>query len=98
MWNFLKIQLIYFYNIYYMFMLVIEENMQMFYVFNNNMLSWERNKVSINLYINCIDYIVKKKFNRDILLDICDFFLYDFIDESENGNENNIYDDFFSII
>lgn len=60
MWNFLKIQLTHFYNIYHMFMLVIEENMQMFHVFNNNMPSWERNKASINLYINCIDYIVKK--------------------------------------
>lgn len=39
-----------------------------------------------------------KNFKIDILLDIRVFFLYDFIDESENGNENNIYDDFFSII
>lgn len=59
--------------------------------------SWERNKASINLYINCIDYIVKKKFNRDTLSDTCDLLLHDSTDESENGNENNTHDDLLSI-
>lgn len=75
MWNFLNIQLIYFYYIYYMFMLVIEENMQMFYVFKNNMLSIERNIVSINLYIKCIDYIVIKIL-KQIYCQIFVFFFY----------------------
>lgn len=58
---FLNIQLTHFYHIYHMFMLVtcIEENMQMFHVFNN-MPSTERNTASINLHIKCIDYIVIK--------------------------------------
>lgn len=62
MWNFLNIQLTHFYHIYHMFMLVIEENMQMFHVpvFKNNMPSTERNTASINLHIKCIDYIVIK--------------------------------------
>lgn len=54
---FLNIQLTHFYH---MFMLVIEENMQMFHVFKNNMPSTERNTASINLHIKCIDYIVIK--------------------------------------
>lgn len=70
----------------------------MFYVFKNNMLSIERNIVSINLYIKCIDYIVKKNLIEIYCKIFVIFFLYEFINESENGNKYNIYDDFFLII
>lgn len=52
---------------------------------------------STYIYINCIDYIVKKKFNRDTLSDTCNLLLHDSTDESENGNKNNTHDDLLSI-